>query len=230
MRRVNILVEGQTEESFVHNLLSGHLADRGVFITPILLTTKRVKNRDTRERSLPGRRFKGGITTYNKARRDVRKLLGDREALVTTMIDFYGLPPDFPGIDSLPAGNGYERVRHLEQAFANDIDVDRFRPFLTLHEYEALLFSRPEMIADAFPKQAVTKQLQKIRRRFSSPEEINQGRETHPAARITSLVTGYRKPFHGTLIAKRIGLAQIRRECAHFAEWVAWLESLGEII
>ncbi|MCP4360915.1 MAG: DUF4276 family protein [Chloroflexi bacterium] len=228
MNRVKILVEGQTEESFVSKLLYGHLAQRGIFITPILLTTKRVKNRDARERSMPGRRFKGGVTTYGKVKLDVRKALKDREAIVTTMIDFYGLPNDFPGMGSLPTGSGYERARYLEQAFEDDIDVHRFQPFLALHEYEALLFSQPKTIAAAFPEQAVAEPLQGIRDAFASPEEINQGRETHPSARIMAHVTGYRKPFHGTLIAERIGLTQIRRECAHFAEWVAWLESLGD--
>jgi len=65
MSRVKILVEGQTEESFVNKVLFTHMANRGVFITPILLTTKRVKNRNVKERSQPGRRFKAGISRLN---------------------------------------------------------------------------------------------------------------------------------------------------------------------
>ncbi len=227
MIRVKVLVEGQTEESFVNNLLADHLARQGVLLTPILLTTKRVKSRDTLERRMPGRRFKGGITTYSKVKLDVRNTLNDKQVIVTTMIDFYGLPSDFPGMDRLPRGNGHEKVLYLEKAFADDIGIHRFRPFLALHEYEALLFSCPKEIAAAFPGQTVEAPLQAIRNEFASPEEINQGPTSHPAARIIDLVTGYRKPFHGTLIAERIGLTQIRLECSHFSEWITWLESLA---
>ena len=226
MRRVKILVEGQTEESFVNKVLAKHLAMKNVFITPILLTTKRVKNRNRHERNLPGRRFKGGISTYSKVKFDVQQVLNDKQAIVTTMIDFYGLPTNFPGMDTLPSGNGYEKARYLQKAFKKDVGSSRFFPFLTLHEYEALLFSKPQKIADAFPEQAIETSLFTIRNQFSSPEEIDQGIDTHPSARITSIVSEYRKPLHGTLIAERIGLDDICHECPHFSRWVKWLESL----
>lgn len=228
MSRVKVLVEGQTEESFVNQVLLTYLARRGVFLTPILLTTKRVKNRNEKERTMPGRRFKDGISKYAKVKLDVRNALNDRGVTaITTMIDYYGLPTDFPGMENLPNADGYTCMQHLEHAFAQDINSPRFHPFLTLHEYEALLFSKPAEIASAFPEQAVAKPLSAIRTSFRSPEEINQGRETHPAARIMTHVTGYRKTFHGVLIAGRIGLRTIRRECSHFDEWISWLESLG---
>lgn len=228
MSRVKVLVEGQTEESFVNKILAEHLAQQGVFLTPILLTTKRVKNRNSRERSMPGRRFKGGITTYEKVKLDVRNALNDKQALVTTMIDYYGLPNDFPEMRRSSIRNGAESASYLEDAFAYDIDNPRFRPFLTVHEYEALLFSNPQEIAAAFPEQDVHAPLQAVRDAFGSSEEINQGPTSHPAARIMNVVVGYRKLFHGTLIAERIGLARIRETCIHFSEWVTWLESLAE--
>ncbi len=228
MSRVKILVEGQTEETFVNEVLFTHLAGKGVFIAPILLTTKRVKNRSPLERTQPGRRFKGGISTYAKVKLDVRNALQDRGVTaVTTMIDFYGLPVDFPGMNDLSREAGKLRVSQLEQAFANDINSHRFHPFLTLHEFEALLFSSPSEIANAFPEQRTLDQLKTVRNSFQTPEEINQGPETHPAARITSCINGYRKPFHGALIANRIGLYTIRQECDHFNNWVTWLESLA---
>lgn len=225
MYRVKIVVEGQTEESFVNSLLADHLALRNVFVTPILLTTKRTQNKRGREQIVAGRHYKGGITSYAKIKLDVKNALADKEAVVTTMIDFYGLPDDFPGMAQMPTGNPYGQVAYLEQAFAEDMGTARFRPFLVLHEYEALLFSQPEMIADVFPGQEVGPVLQDARNRFASPEEINQGRDTHPAARIQACIRGYKKPFHGVTIAQRIGLSQIRRQCRHFEQWVAWLES-----
>ena len=227
MSRVKIVVEGQTEESFVNQVLYPHLISHGVFPTPILLTTKQVKNRNRRERALPGRHFKGGITHYAPVKQDIRNVMRDQTAFCTTMIDFYGLPDDFPGMDSLPAGNSYAHVEHLESALADDIGTQRFRPFLVLHEYEALLFSNPVEIAKAFPDQNVLNPLTTIRQAFISPEDINQGSDTHPSARIKKHVVGYKKVAHGVLIAQRIGLQQMRQTCARFNGWVSWLESLA---
>jgi hypothetical protein len=230
MVRVNVLVEGQTEEAFVTRLLAPHFALRHIYLTPILLTTKRVKHRSRQERAQSGRLFKGGVTSYANVKRDALLLLRDQEAIVTSMIDFYGLPTDFPGMDTLPRGDGYAQVQHLEAAFTADINRRRFHPFLMLHEYEALLFTQPADIAAVFPEQeqALVEPFGQIRAQFQSPEEINQGQDTHPAARILAHVAGYRKPLHGVLIAERIGLTQLRQTCAHFAAWVTWLESLAD--
>lgn len=228
MKRVFILVEGQTEEAFVNNILSPNLIQNGILVIPILLTTKRVKNLNASERSLPGRRFKGGISNYKNVKRDVlHQLTSDRTAsAVTTMIDYYGLPTDFPGHANVPAANCYQRVQFLEDAFAKDIDRPRFRPFFVLHEFEGLLFSNTEIIAEAFPSQNAAVKLAEIRSAFQSPEEINEGPKTHPSARLTNNLTGYQKVFHGSVIAGRIGLDNIRDQCDHFNRWFTWLSQI----
>lgn len=227
-RRVKILVEGQTEETFVNKVLSPHLQSRSLILTPILVTNKQTKHRSHLERGQPGRRFKGGVVTYQHVKRDVRNILGDRGlTAVTTMIDYYQLPSDFPGVAKLPHTDCYARVRHLEQAFSDDIDNSRFHPFFTLHEFEALLFSAPHFIvASPDTPPGSSNRLGAIRQQYKTPEEINEGPDTHPAERIRKEFKGYRKPLHGVLIAQRIGLEGMRQECPHFAEWLSWLESL----
>lgn len=89
-KRVLVLVEGQTEEHFVKRVLAPALLLRQIDIRPTPLVTKRVKS---------GPSFKGGVTSFGKFDRDVRRLLGDRNALVTTMLDYNGLPGDFPGVE-----------------------------------------------------------------------------------------------------------------------------------
>jgi len=42
MTRLLMLVEGQSEEIFVKQTLTPHLADHGVFVQPIVLWTKRL--------------------------------------------------------------------------------------------------------------------------------------------------------------------------------------------
>jgi hypothetical protein len=44
MKRVLISVEGQTEETFVREILSHHLWNRNIFPIPIIVSTKIVKD------------------------------------------------------------------------------------------------------------------------------------------------------------------------------------------
>lgn len=218
MKRVLVLVEGQTEETFVRDVLEPHFGPLEIFLSPTLVAIKRVKT---------GGAFRGGVVSYGKVRNDLRRLLGDSNAaLITTMLDYYGLPPDFPGMHDRPSGSCFDRVRHVESATAHDIADPRFLPYLQLHEFEALLFSEPAEVAARFPDIHALDALSQTRRAFDSPEEINDGHDSCPSRRISRLVTPYRKPLHGPMIANAIGLNRIRAQCRHFNEWVARLESL----
>lgn len=228
IRRVNILVEGQTEETFVNTVLGPWLTSRELFLKAILVTTKPLGSRSQQERGQPGRQFKGGIAKYEAVKRDVVNTLRDKNlTAVSTMIDYYRLPSDFPGMANLTGATCYDRVHHLEAAFSTDITDYRFRPFFMLHEYEALLFSEPhEIVATLEASTSAGRRLTAVRQQFNSPEEIDDGPTTHPAARILDEFKGYRKAVDGALIAGRIGIERMRHECPHFAQWLSWLESL----
>ena len=142
------------------------------------------------------------------------------------MIDFYGLPNDFPGKNSLKGTNPFDRVNHIEDEMGRDVDDPRFIPFLTLHEFEALLFTAPEEIVSTFPHWRSARQLLAEAARFSSPEEINEGEDTHPAQRIVRAIPSYRKRIDGPRIIERIGLKSVRASCPHFNQWVEKLEIL----
>ena len=214
MKRILVLVEGQTEEKFVKDIMKPSFDQNGLFLTPIIIRTKEVK---------AGPNFKGGVSSYTKMKEDTHRLLKDSDAVaVTTMFDFYGLPGDFPSWNN--GGSCYDRVQSAEKAFAQDINHNKFIPYLQLHEFEGLLFSAPEEISNAFGgmKKSI---LQSIRNQFSTPEEINQGEETHPSKRLLKLFPEYRKLVYGSLIAGRTGLERIRSVCPHFDEWILKLLS-----
>jgi hypothetical protein len=219
MKKVLIYVEGQTEETFVRDVLSPHLWQRcQIILTPILARTKRTKSGET---------FKGGIVSYAQVKRDIQRLLQDSSAiLLTTMIDYYGLPSDFPGKASLPAGTPYDRVRHLEQAFENDIGHSKFLPFLVLHEFEAFVLVQPENLGRVLPQ--YQKEVPKLVANIGStpPEEIDEDSQTHPSARILQYLPGYKKRLHGPKVVKDTGLTAIRRKCPHFDHWLRRLENL----
>ncbi|QAT88992.1 hypothetical protein EJ065_7470 [Corallococcus coralloides] len=219
MKRVLILVEGQTEETFVREVLAPHLLRLGLALIPRLVVTKYVKE---------GGSFKGGVPQYALVQGDLRRLLGDTGAsCVTSMLDYYGLPKDFPGLATRPLGNCYARVEHVERAFAEDIGHRRFLPHLVLHEFEALLFTDPGQCSISFSTEEITK-LQSIRASVQPPEEINEHPDTAPSKRVLAVSPGYQKTLHGPLAVMSIGLPAIRAACPHFAQWLSKLEALAK--
>lgn len=218
MKRVLILVEGQTEERFVKDVLAPHLSERGIWPIPKVATTKRVKR---------GPDFKGGITDYQKVENDLRRLLGDTGAIaVTTFVDYYALPADFPGMADRPPGSSIVRARHVEREWEKKLAHGSFRPYLMIHEFEALLFSKPEELSKALHDAGSLQALATIRDTFKTPEDINDAPLTAPSKRITGVLPGYQKTLHGPVVSKRIGLGVLRAECPHFNEWLSWLEGL----
>jgi hypothetical protein len=215
---VKILVEGQTEELFVDNILAQHLVQNRIVLTPIVHTTKSVD---------VGPNYKGGLAKYHSVKKQIQALLHDKSTtLVTTLLDFYGIPSDFPGFDTMPTGTCYERVVHLEQRLQEDIFHSKFLAHFSLHEFEAILFASPQAIASYFPSLNILSRLQKIRNDVTSPEEINE--DQPPSKRLKEILPStYRKPEDGQSITASIGLELIRQQCPHFNEWLNRLENLS---
>jgi hypothetical protein len=219
MRRVLLLVEGQTEEQFVAGVLRDHLMQRSIFPATRLLVTKFVKI---------GTRFKGGVTSWNQIERDLKQLLTDSAvAGVTTLLDFYGLPKNVPGMTTRPSAAPQTRVEHVERAVEAHFGDRRLRVHLMLHELEALLFTDITKWQRRFEDTAA---IARLKRDVAGipPELINETPDGAPSKRIKSHLSSYSKVLHGPQAAKDIGLDAIRAACPHFASWLSWIESLGD--
>ena len=220
-KRALILVEGQTEERFVKDVLGPAFFQRNLFFTATLLVTKRVKD---------GPNFKGGVTNFAKFRNDTERLLNSAGgALVTTMLDYYRLPLDFPGMSTRPPhGTPMQRVTHVERAIATYFNSPKnLLPFLALHEFEAWLFASTTELPRVMTAAHKQPQFAAIRAAVATPEEINERPEYAPSKQIESLFPAYKKTLHGPTTAGRIGLAQISAECPHFNEWMGRLEAFA---
>ncbi|GKW07314.1 DUF4276 family protein [Pectobacterium carotovorum] len=215
MIRVKIFVEGQTEETFVRDTLAPYFAQQGIYLNAILAQTSRG--------------HKGGIVSYGKVKNQITKLCQqDKKAWVTTLIDYYGLPTDFPKVGQGKPVNGdiYSWVSDLENAFDADIAQPNFIPNFLVHEFEALLFCEPEKFADWLEDKRAIEQLNSIKLAFDSPESINNSPQSAPSKRILAAIPEYQKTLHGPLIAADIGLDTIRQQCPHFEDWLQRLEAL----
>jgi hypothetical protein len=200
MIRLHAVVEGQSEETFLNDVLAPELGAKGVFLDCHCITTGRRR----------GRIDRGGIAKYQKLKTDlVLWMKQDRhpEAWFTMMVDFYALPDDFPGYqDCVGRGDPIRRVECLEERLRNDLQDRRLIPYIQLYEFEALLFSDPRQFEIAFPNAPATiEQLLAIRSECSTPEDIDDSPEFAPSKRILKLLPDYRKPVAGPLILKQIG-------------------------
>ncbi len=215
MTRLNIVVEGQTEETFVREILYHHLIQLGVFPTP--------------RRVFHSASSRGGVSQYSKIHMDVsRWCKQDQGAFVSSFFDLYGLPRDFPGRQTASEESDvYQKIAVLEAAFAASISKANFIPYLQPHEYEALILSQPAKLGVYYPHHtgpinALAAEIAAAR----TPEHVDEGKDTAPSKRILKHIPGYRKNLAGALVAMEIGLPAIRARCRHFNEWVTKLENL----
>jgi hypothetical protein len=221
MKRVLILAEGQTEEAFCNEVLRPHFAHLSIHVNATRIATSVSRSR---------REHRGGHgSQYSHIEADLRRLLGDTNAaLVTTMIDYYALPHDFPGLENRPAKGYVERVAYVEAAWTSRVNNPRFLPHLTLHEFEALMFVGPDEIGQFFNSTDASARVQEVCRGFQSPEEIDEGRETCASRRLIRIIPEYVKRVHGPILAANIGLSRIRAICPHFNQWLTRIEALAD--
>ena len=221
---IHVLCEGQTEQGFVEKVLRPYLQDKGITgVKGILITTNKKKN------------ARGGMLTYNDALTDLRllqqtKIDGDFERhIFTTMFDFYALPDDFPGFEKIKTiRDPYLKVSNLEKDFADEINDNRFIPYIQLHEFEALLFCGIEHISTLYPgSEKRCKQLTTDLETIKNPELINNSPATAPSKRIIKAIEGdkkthynYNKPKTGKFVTGKIGIDMLRAKCKHFNEWI----------
>lgn len=226
---IHILCEGLTEQGFVEEVLRPYLQDKGIKgIKSTLIETNKKKN------------ARGGLLSYNHALTDLRllqrtKIDGDFERhIFTTMFDFYALPDDFPGFEKIKTiRDPYLKVSNLEKDFADEINDNRFIPYIQLHEFESLLFCGIEYIAELYPGcEKRCKQLTQALQNVGNPELINNSPHTAPSKRIIKAIEGdnkthynYNKPTTGKIVTGKIGIDMLREKCKHFNEWIEKLIS-----
>jgi hypothetical protein len=221
MIRVHVICEGSTEEMFVKELLVPYFLSRDISLIPSLI-------------GKPG--HKGGNICYKRLLTDVSiRVKNDKCCYCTTMLDYYGLNNKFPGKkEAYKSNSTSDKNLIMTRSIDNEIHKNlgemsrRFIPYIQFHEFEALLFSSPEILATSLDCEHLKDEFMKIRTKYQSPEDINDKALTAPSKRISSLCSSYDKPVHPILIALEIGLDVIRKNCQIFNQWVSTLEALHQ--
>jgi hypothetical protein len=226
---VHIIVEGQTEKDFVEKILKKELKKFGVHTTVSLL------GRD------------GGSVTFERLKTDVKHTMTGKYDYVTTMLDYYGSDNKWPGkgeIEKLVAsGTSISADKIGEMIEGDTLDrmvkelpdlsiKEKFIPYFQMYEFEALLFSDPEVLAVKL--QVNQKYIDDIVSKFPTPEDINNSVNTAPSKRLDRLnkehsksKQGYKKRIQGIEIVEATGLETISKECTHFRKWFERIKGLA---
>lgn len=222
-KRLNITAEGQTEEKFVKQTLSTYLGQFNISTDVRCVLTSKDKKKC----------YRGGLINYEKAKNDIITWLkedNNSDARFTTMFDLYALPTDFPKFEEAKKfTNPYDKVKFLENAFREDIDDVRFLPYIQLHEFEALILSKPqELQYEYFEHEDSINELIELLKNKGNAELINDKPETAPSKRIIKLIPEYEsnKVSVGATIAGMIGVDWLRKNCAHFNDWLSQIENI----
>jgi hypothetical protein len=213
------LVEGKTEQIFIQSMVTPYLAAKNIFMTPIIV-------------SKPGQ--KGGDVKFARVKNDIELHLKQRrDTFLTLFIDYYGIKGDWPGLvdakkQSIPSDKA-EKINNATRDRVVQLSADcradrRFIPFVAVHEFEALLFSDPRILAEQLGVRR--SDIDEIIRECGEPENIDDSPVSAPSKRLQTLSERFKKTSTGIAIAKAIGLEKIRAQCPLFNTWLSEIEML----
>ena len=209
MKTIYIYCEGLTEDSFINTVLYPYFFALGIYVRPIVCETRRDANR----------KYRGGVSRYAKIKSELMILCKSHpHEYVTTMFDYYAMPIDTPGIADATT-DIFERINKIESIINEDIGERNCKFHFMLHEFEGILFSKPETFSLIAGDEVVTA-VQRIREEFETPEHINNSPETAPSKRLEALIPGYAKIKNGTQLSDAMGIHTIMEQCPHFKRWI----------
>ncbi len=215
--QIVVIVEGKTEEIFIKKILVPYLAQKNIFMTPIII-------------SKPGQN--GGDVSFKRAIKDIKLHMKQRrDTYVSLFVDYYGIKSDWPGLGSAKSKTKpVEIAKVINDATQKAIDSQlgdhdfprRFVPNITVHEFESLLFSDAKELATRLGVDK--KDVDTILEKCGEPEKINNSSLTAPSKRLDKLYDRYKKTSTGIKIAEAIGIVKMREKCPVFDNWLKTVE------
>ncbi|MBR4041803.1 MAG: DUF4276 family protein [Bacteroidaceae bacterium] len=217
MSRLVILVEGDSELSFMQRQIIPALYSRCVgnwSIEPCKIISNVKLHK------------KGGNISYDYLFNDVSRFSAQKCTVITTFLDFFRLPSNFPGFTS----NGCV-VDVVEEEMKSDLEarisnLPLFIPYIQKYEFEALLFSNMDGFNYLLDDDEQLSLIKNIIDEFPTPEDINGGQATAPSKRLLSIFN-YNKVADSADMLEIIGLDAIYSRCPRFSKW---FDKLADIV
>ena len=225
MKRLILIVEGQTELEFVNRLLTPYLVLQGLntSIQPIMIT------------------MKGGGHGFNNIEHlsnTIKPLLNaSDEPVISIMIDNYGINSEskLPGYaEYSKEQNVITRLNMMESNLNDYIQKIKpyryFIPYIQRHEMETLLFANPEKGFE-FEAEEIKNDVINLCKQFDSIEDINDTPEGAPSKRLERIYNRHQKRYvkivDGIEIAELTSIEEMLEKCPRFKDWV---EKLIEVV
>ncbi len=225
---VEILVEGPTEKQFVKQILAPYWWSRGINAEAPVFRTRIDEN--------TGKIYKGGDIRFSRIEKQVGNFLKQqRKTIIASFVDYYGIK-EWPSLDKIKDNhNPHDIARILndaareaiQQTYPETRPLERYFPFTAVHEFEALLFSDSQILADKLGVDIAV--VDRVLEECGSPEQINNNLETAPSKRLDRWMNGlFGKTTTGIAIAQEIGIDTMREMCPNFDAWLSSIEHLQE--
>lgn len=216
MRKLCILVEGQTEVAFCKRILYPYFGERYAVI-PITIITGKDKR---------GNIKKGGMVSWGKTCAELRRMAGtykESNTVFSTMLDLYAVSSDVPGYDAASEQQDpYAKVDVIEVAISKECAAMQgriFVPYIQLHEFEALVLSNMDALCRRFPDNDLSVLKAEIER-IGNPELVDSGVETAPSKRLLQNIPSYDKRTDGISLIECSGIDYLSPKCKHFGKWI----------
>lgn len=215
MNRIVFIVEGDTEIQFVKKQIIPYLQEKCGYHIPMnaqKITTNKKKN------------CKGGNVGIEYLRNEIRKIAASGDTFITTLLDFFRLPNDFPNYTT-----DKTKVTGIEQGLTATmtgiVSHNRFLPYIQLHEVEALMFIKVEGFELFIDEDRQRQELQNIIAQYPNPEDINGGSATAPSKRLEKIFPTYNKVVYSGLVFDELSIDEIRNKCHRFNSWLNNIEN-----
>ncbi|MCH8569409.1 MAG: DUF4276 family protein [Balneolales bacterium] len=225
MKKLFMVVEGETEERFCRRILAPHFGSFGIKVyAQQWITNERLG-------------AAGGGNSFDPIERHIRRILKaadirqEDDVWVTTMMDLYGFPRRGKSVythEVAQLSSGRQKIELLEMKMSERIGDERFIPYVQLHEFETLILCEPLALLSYFTEKEEA--IYRLRREIKGipPEDINETPDGAPSKRIMQKIPRFRKQkaTAGLVVTREIGLGKMRRKCPHFDRWLQKLEGL----
>ncbi len=214
-----LLVEGQTEFVVADQVLQPHFEALGIHVRMSILATKRRAG---------GPAMRGGVSSWSRVSAEIGRILRDRTIdVLTTLVDYYGMPSDTPGMGTRPTGGTpCAQVRHVENEMEKVVGDPRFVANLVLHEIETWVLAAAAELGELVGDVRLAAHLAKIVSGRGGPELVDDGPTTAPSKRIHAEYPAFDKTLDGPLAIADLGLVRLRELCPHANAWLSRIECL----
>lgn len=121
MPRLVFIVEGDAEQHFINRHLVDYLSRKhpGVWMHAQKMTTNRQKNK------------KGGNVSYALFENELKRTAAQGNVLITTMLDFFRIPNDFPGYST-----DVRTIDVMENSIRTDCSAIPSKRLLSIFNYK----------------------------------------------------------------------------------------------